>query len=87
VLSTYLGLMITRGLGWTESLLGISIMLALMAVPLLLQAQNPNLVLVAAIEFKLLLLSLVLRIWARRRWTHIDWTQCRPSRVASARNA
>ena len=87
VLSTYLGLMITRGLGWTESLLGIAIMLALMAVPLLLQAQNPNLVLVAAIEFKLLLLSLVLRIWARRRWTHIDWTQCRPSRVASARNA
>jgi len=87
VLSTYLGFMITRGIRWPEASLGIAIMLALMAIPLLLEAGNANLAVVCAIEGCLAVLAFILRSIARRRWEQIDWSQCRPAKVLSTRQA
>ena len=77
-LSTYLGLMLTRGLRWPEAAIGIAIMLTLMAVPLQLDSQDTNLIAVIAIEALLAVSAFILRAIARRRWAQIDWTQCRP---------
>lgn len=87
VLSTYLGLTLTRGLRWPEAAIGIAIMLTLMAVPLQLDSQDTNLIAVIAIEALLAVVALILRAIARRRWAQIDWTQCRPARLATARSA
>jgi hypothetical protein len=86
-LSTYLGFMITRGLRWVEAALGIAIMLGLMAIPILLEPGNANLVAVCVVQGCLAFLVFILRSIARRRWAQIDWTQCRPARVLSARQA
>ena len=87
VLSTYLGLMLTRGLRWPEAAIGIAIMVTLMAVPLQLDSQDTNLIAVIAIEALLAVVAFILRAIARRRWAQIDWTQCRPARLATARSA
>ena len=87
VLSTYLGLMLTRGLRWPEAAIGIAIMVTLMAVPLQLDSQDKNLTAVIALEALLAVVAFILRAIARRRWAQIDWTQCRPARVATARSA
>jgi hypothetical protein len=86
-LSTYLGLMITRGLRWPEACLGILIMLTLMSVPLLLEGQQANVETVVVIEILLAGLVLFLRTLARKRWGVIDWMACRPSRSLTARGA
>jgi hypothetical protein len=87
VLSTYLGLMITRGLGWLEAGLAIVVMVALMAVAVLAARQNASMVPVVALEALLAGLAVALRTVARRRWTAIDWTRCRPDRALAARAA
>ena len=87
VLSTYLGFMITRGIRWPEASIGIAIMLSLMAIPMLLEAGNANLAVVCAIEGCLAIFAFILRAIARRRWEQIDWSQCRPSRALSTRQA
>jgi hypothetical protein len=83
--STYLGLMLTRGLRWPEALLGIAVTITLMCVPLMLQAPDSNLSAVVVIEVLLALVALVFRSVAARRWRGIDWTQCRPPRALSLR--
>jgi hypothetical protein len=88
VLSTYLGLMITRGLRWIEAVLAIVVMLALMAVALLAaRSSSGDLYRVFVIEVLLIGAALVLRQAARQRWLHIDWTICRPDRALSMRAA
>ncbi len=82
VLSTYLGLMITRGLRWPEMLLGVVVMLGLMAVACSSRARSVDLVTVFALEASLAVLAIVLRFVARRRWTQIDWMMCRPDQDA-----
>ena len=86
-LSTYLGFMITRGLRWVEAALGIAIMLGLMTIPILLEPGNANLAAVFVVQGCLAFLVFILRSIAQRRWAQIDWTQCRPARVLSARQA
>ncbi len=86
-LSTYLGFMITRGLRWVEAALGIAIMLGLMTIPILLEPGNANLAAVCVVQGCLAFLVFILRSIARRRWAQIDWTQCRPARLLSARQA
>jgi hypothetical protein len=86
-LSTYLGFMITRGLRWLEIALGSIVMLTLMAVSLLLGQESVNLWLVFAIQVLLLSLVFVLRAVARRRWSRIDWIECRSPRALVARQA
>jgi hypothetical protein len=87
VLSTYLGLMITRGLRLAESVLAVVVMLALMAVAVLAARNADELLTVALLEFALALLALALRFAARSRWAHIDWMQCRPERALTGRSA
>ncbi len=59
-LSTYLGLMLTRGLHLTESLLAVGIMLALMAVAVLAARRSDELMSVIILESALALVALVL---------------------------
>jgi len=87
ILSTYLGLMVTRGLRWTECLLAIAVMLTLMAVAVLAARSAEDLRTVIVLECALAVLAVVLRYVARGRWTHIDWLQCRADRALSGRSA
>lgn len=86
-LSTYLGLMITRSLRWTEVLVASAVMLALMIVALLAGTQRVDLAAVMAIEAGLAIAAIVLRVIARRRWENLDWFECRPSRIPVTRGA
>jgi hypothetical protein len=86
VLSTYLGLAMTRGLRWIEASLAISIMLALMGVAVLAAGPHDARV-VVGLEVAFGLLALTLRFVARHRWQRLDWTLCRPDRTESARAA
>jgi hypothetical protein len=85
--STYLGFMLTRGLRWPEIAIGAVVMLTLMSVALLLGANLVNLAPVFAIEALLLALVFVLRAVGRRRWSRIDWVECRAPRALSMRQA
>lgn len=87
VLSTYLGLMLTRRLRWSETLLAIAVMLALMAVAVLAARNSSGLAVVVLLETALAITALVLRYVARSRWARIDWMQCRPDRALSGRTA
>jgi hypothetical protein len=87
VLSTYLGLMITRGLRWIEVTLGVVVMLALMASAEMVAQENVSLTAVIALEIALAVFAIVLRVIAQRRWTQIDWMLCRRDRALSARAA
>ncbi len=87
VLSTYLGLMVTRGLRALESLLAIGVMLSLLAVAVLAARPAGDLMIVAALECALTLLAVILRYTARSRWVRIDWMQCRTDRAHSGRAA
>jgi hypothetical protein len=87
LLSTYLGLMVTRGLRLPESALAIAVMLALMAVAVLAARLTGDLMIIIALECALALLAVVLRFVARSRWAQIDWTQCRADRALSGRPA
>jgi hypothetical protein len=87
LLSTYLGLMITRGLRWQESVLAIVVMLTLMGVAVLAAAATVDLKIVIALEAALALAAAALRYFARARWARLDWMQCRPERALSGRAA
>ena len=87
LLSTYLGLMITRGLHLLEAMLAITSMMVLMAVAILAARSTTNLRWVVLSEVVLFAAVIVFRSVARRRWAHIDWMLCRPDRALSARAA
>lgn len=86
-LSTYLGLMITRGLRPADATLAIGVMLGLMAVAVLAAGAAANFPMVLLLEFALALLTVLLRYVARSRWLHIDWLQCRTDRALQGRSA
>jgi hypothetical protein len=87
ILSTYLGLMITRGLRWSETLLAVAVMLALMAVAVLAARNSDDMLIVIILEAALALVALILRFVARARWARIDWMQCRTERALTGRSA
>ncbi|HET9863257.1 MAG TPA: hypothetical protein VFP37_07420 [Steroidobacteraceae bacterium] len=87
VLSTYLGLMLTRGLRLLEITLGSAVMLTLMSVALLLGEGRIHLVTVYVLELALLAMMFALRAVAKRRWSRIDWIECRPAREFAARGS
>ena len=86
VLSTYLGLMVTRGLRWLEGALAIAVMLTLMAIAVL-AARGGDEPLIVVLEIVLASTALALRFTARERWQHLDWALCRPEFVPRARGA
>jgi hypothetical protein len=73
VLSTYLGLMLTRGLRWPETTLGVVIMLAVMGTAVLAASERDYTIEVLALEGVFALIGVTLRQIARDRWHHIDW--------------
>ncbi len=81
VLSTYLGLMITRGLRWVEAVLGIGVMLTLMTVAVLAARSIESIPTIVTPRSAAGRTALVFRFAARRRWARIDWTICRPDRA------
>ena len=90
VLSTYLGLMITRGLHALEASLAITVMLALMAVAVIAarsEGETRDLATVIVLEALLAVLAWVLRGAAKKRWAAIDWMLCRPDRGLVTRMA
>ena len=87
VLSTYLGLMITRGLRVLESALAIVVMLALMAVAILAARNTGGVLAIALLECALALVAIALRFGARSRWKNLDWMQCRTDRALTRRSA
>lgn len=90
ILSTYLGLMVTRGLRLAEGALAVVAMLALMAVAVLAARAGgdaQSIRIVAGIEVLLALGAVVLRSVAQARWQNIDWMLCRPDRALRARVA
>ncbi|HEV2701874.1 MAG TPA: hypothetical protein VGV09_09610 [Steroidobacteraceae bacterium] len=87
VLSTYLGLMLTRGLRLAESVLAVAVMLALMAVAVLAARNADDLLTIVLLECGLAVMALALRYAARNRWAHIDWMQCRVDRALIGRSA
>jgi len=72
---TYLGLMMTRGIGWLDSMSAVGAML-LMLVIALYAADMPTAVLVG-LDAAVIGLSITFRALAQRRWTQLDWVLCR----------
>lgn len=72
---TYLGLIITRGLGWFEASLGVLTMAALVLAAFAIVREQY----VAAIELEavIAMLGIAYALIARRRWQALDWMQSR----------
>jgi hypothetical protein len=90
VLSTYLGLMVTRSMRFTEGSLAVVVMLALMGVAILAarsEGSSNDIAIVVALEAALAAAALALRSAAKSRWAAIDWMLCRPDRALRARAA
>ena len=90
ILSTYLGLMVTRGLRVAEGALAVIVMLALMAVAVIAARANgetQDILIVVGIEVVMAVPAIVLRSVAKARWENIDWTLCRPDRAMRVRAA
>jgi hypothetical protein len=85
--STYLGLMMTRGIGWLDSALAISTMVLLMAAAVVAASGTPNVPLVVGMEASLAALAWLFRAAAKRRWTQLDWLLCRPLAGDAARTS
>jgi hypothetical protein len=75
IVCTYLGLLITRGLGWFESMAGILTMAALTLAALSVARNEFDTAL--ALEALLGGLAIVYRLMATARWVALDWMQCR----------
>jgi len=86
-LSTYLGLMVTRGLRWPEIVSGIAVMSLLMFLAVFIAREDVQLVTVFLLEIGLAGIAIALRSIARGRWTRIDWMMCRSDRALAARGA
>lgn len=83
VASSYLGLLMTRGLRWSETALGVLTMGLIMAAAVAVSGANENLVYGIELTSALAGLAVVYRIVAERRWLGLDWMVCR--NLATAR--
>jgi hypothetical protein len=90
ILSTYLGLMATRGLRFAEGALAVAVMIALMSVAVLAaraKGDTRDILIVVGIEVAMSIGVFALRAAAKARWEKIDWMLCRPDRAMRARTA
>jgi hypothetical protein len=72
---TYLGLMMTRSIGWLDASCAIGAM-SLMLATALYAATLPVIVLMS-VDAALIALPLTFRYLAQRRWAELDWMLCR----------
>lgn len=77
VLSTYLGLSLTRGVRWPEATLGVAVMAISMLIAMLMGDPEAHMTWVIGLFLALSTLAPILRRVARKRWAHIDWSECR----------
>jgi hypothetical protein len=82
VVSSYLGLLMTRGLRWGEITLGILTMGLIMATAVAVGDANANLAYAIELTSALAGLAVVYRAIARRRWVGLDWMVCRNAPLA-----
>jgi hypothetical protein len=76
--STYLGLMMTRGIGWRETVVAVAAMALLMATAVTVTDDTVRTSTIVVLEAVLLVLAAAFRYIAKRRWSGLDWTLCRP---------
>jgi hypothetical protein len=74
-IGTYLGLMMTRGIGWLDAMCAACAML-LMLVIALYGVEMPIAVLVG-LDVAVVVLAITFRSLAQRRWSRLDWVLCR----------
>jgi hypothetical protein len=75
-ISTYLGLMMTRELGWLDCCVAVAAVLSIMATAIAAADPTVDVSLVICSEALLAALGLFFRAVARRRWSDLDWMQC-----------
>jgi hypothetical protein len=85
VVSTYLGLMMTRGLGWLETVLTIATTGLLMWAAIAAADGEAGLLRAIELEAALAVLAILYRAAAKARWRTLDWMVCRAD--AQARGA
>jgi hypothetical protein len=83
--STYLGLTLTRSIGWLQASVAVGSMLLLLTTAIYATDREVAAGTIATLEAALAALALVLRHVAKRRWLALDWMECRPE--AAARGA
>jgi hypothetical protein len=81
VASTYLGLMMTRGIGWLDCSWAVGTMLIMMFAAVYADGNNTQQEAVIALEAVLAIFAVVFRTVAARRWGTLDWTMCRSERA------
>ena len=80
--STYLGLAITRRLGWLESTMTIGTMVLMMIAIYLFAWKEADVNVIAWLLFALGSITVMFRQIAKRRWLELDWMVCKPLRIA-----
>jgi hypothetical protein len=73
---TYLGLMMTRGIGWLDGTCAAGTMVVLLVVAL--RATDLSFPVIACAYAGLLCLALTYRVLAQKRWARLDWIECHP---------
>jgi hypothetical protein len=81
-ISTYLGLTITRTLGWSESAMTIAAMALLMSAVYFVAWKDVDKNIVASLLLALVIAAAILRQVAKRRWQDLDWMQCKAIKIA-----
>jgi hypothetical protein len=77
-LSTYVGLIVTARIGWRDAALAVVAILALMRTAFLALLPTTPTATIVVYELGLAARALLVREVARRRWSRLDWMQCRP---------
>jgi hypothetical protein len=80
-ISTYLGLTITRTLGWSESVMTIATMALLMSAVYFVAWKEADVRIVGSLLSALVVAVAILRQVAKRRWWELDWMQCKPIKI------
>lgn len=82
--STYLGLMITRSIGWAVTTIALGGILLMLATALYAADAGTAAIKIVALEAALAALALALRSFAKRRWLGLDWMLSRVESVTRA---
>jgi hypothetical protein len=82
VVSSYLGLMMTRGLGWFEACLAIVTTVLLMGAAVTLSDDGTSSRFAIEFEIVLAVLAVLYRVMAKARWNALDWMVCRSDPAA-----
>jgi hypothetical protein len=82
--SMYLGLTITRSIGWGITAIALGSILLLLATSLYVTSPRTAASTIVALEALLAALAIALRAFAKRRWLGLDWMLARPEATARA---